>query len=157
MRKRGIMGLSFGIIFSIFLIIIFIFFAFKAITAFTDLNKCVEIGSFYDDFQEAIDNARESQETLQPFNLNLGQTVDKICFVDLNSTQRGSIPLPDSWAAGDNFFIMFHEGGCEQVGNNQFENLNITKITEILNPYCFENGEEIKIKKTIYSRLVTLE
>jgi hypothetical protein len=157
MDKRGQLRISFGIIFSIFLIIIFIFFAFKAISSFMDLNECAEVGRFYTSFQNSVDSARESHATNQPFEIKLDSGIDKICFVDLNSSQRGPIALPDQWSMGDNFFLIFDGDSCGNMGNHQFKNLNITKITEILNPNCFENGQDITIKKVIGPRLVTVE
>jgi hypothetical protein len=157
MTKKGQIRISFGVIFSIFLIIVFIFFAFKVIDSFVDLNKCTELGSFYDDFQDAIDQARESHSTNQPYDLSLGSTVDKICFVDLNSTGKGDESFPNSYSEGDNFFVLFNDGGCEQLSNFEFNNINITEITKDSNPNCFENENEITIIKSVYSRLVTVE
>lgn len=157
MEKRGQLRISFGIIFSIFLIIVFLFFAFKVISSFMDVNECADIAKFYGDFQKSIDKAKNYQETTQPVKINLGSTVDKICFVDLNANQTGPYQKPDSYDVGDNFFIIYQEEGCEQFSNHIFKNLNVTKITETNNPNCFENGQELTIKKAFSSRIVTIE
>ena len=157
MQKRGQIKLSFSVIFSIFLIVIFIAFAIKVIWGFVAVGECVAVADFYDDFQSSIDKARTSQETNQPYNLKLGSTVDKICFADLNSSQRGPHKMPDSYSPGDNFFIIFNEEGCAQLDKNKIEGIDLELLTETNNPNCFENSNQVTIKKSLYSRLVTIE
>jgi hypothetical protein len=63
MIKRGskkaqeVLGMSFSTLFGIIVIIVIISVAFFAIRYFLNLNKCRQVGSFYDDFQDEIDNA----------------------------------------------------------------------------------------------------
>ncbi len=154
--KKGQIQLNFGVLFSIFLIIVFVFFAFKVIGFFLDLNQCAETGDFFSDLQSSIDKARISSSTLQEFEIDLGSSVEKICFVDLNSSITGSTSAPDQWSAGDNMFIVYKKEGCKQLSNKQIVGINITKIIESENPKCFDNGDSIQIKKTVYSRLVEL-
>ena len=156
-EKRGQLRISFGVIFSIFLIVLFLFFAFKIIASFISVDKCAELTTFHISFQKAIDKAQASHSTNQQFKINLDASIDKICFIDLNSSKKGPHQFPDKWNPGDNFFILSRGEGCEQVSNNQFTGLNITKITSSKNPVCFENPGELLIKKTVYSRIVTIE
>jgi len=157
MEKRGQMRLSFGILFSIFLIIVFIFFAFKIIVIFLDVGECADTGKFFSEFQSAVDRARLSSSSTQSFKINLDPSIDSICFFDLDSPMIGPNSEPDSWSPGDNFFMQYGSLGCNQLSNYEFNGINVTKIIEDSNPRCFGNGDEVIIKKSVYSRLVDLE
>ena len=158
MNKKGQLNISFGMIFSIFLIVVFVFFAFKVIFAFVGTTKCLDITSTYTNLQEEIDKARSSQTYTRQYEIDFGSSVSKLCLFDFNSSQRGDIKLPDVMVVGENSFLIFRKSnGCESLSQYSFKRINISKITKFQNPICFENGEDILIKKELYTRLVSLE
>ena len=73
MRKRGqqMMGMSFGMIFAIFLIAVFFVIAFIAINSFLDYGRGSKIGFFYEDFQEEVKDAWASQSRNTFFEVDL--------------------------------------------------------------------------------------
>ena len=56
-KAQGVFGLSFSVIFSIFLIIFFVIIAFIVIKSFLGTQKCAQVALFKDDFQNEIKKA----------------------------------------------------------------------------------------------------
>ena len=82
MKKKGqeIFGMSFSVIFSIFLIIAIIAVAFYAITHFLSLDNCAQIGRFYEDFQDEIDKAWKDEIYEDIFIIKVPKEVETVCF-----------------------------------------------------------------------------
>lgn len=99
-NKRGqeIFGMSFGVIFSIFLIIVLLAVAFFAVEHFVGLSKCTNIGLFYDDLGEKVRDAWSSSSGKYEADFTskipkkglFGTGIDYICFGPLNATPSDS-------------------------------------------------------------------
>jgi len=79
--KRGI-DLQFGSIFSTILIITFIVFGFYAITKFLDLQKTIQIETFFKDIQGNIDDMWKSTQGSREVEYRLPDTIVAVCFRD---------------------------------------------------------------------------
>ncbi|NPE27042.1 hypothetical protein HNV12_03505 [Methanococcoides sp. SA1] len=161
-NKRGqqTMGMPFGMIFAIFLIIVFVVIAFMAVGSFLDIGKSAGVGLFYDELQDAVDDAMRSQSSERDFEIDLPSGVEKICFANLSS--RITNPGADYNAIRNyevydaNTFLV----PPEKAQNMQWkliERINVSKITEARNPYCVEVGNGLVIKKDFYDKLVLIE
>ncbi len=156
-RKAQLFGMPFSVIFSIFLIAVFLVVAFYAIKYFLGLKECSEIGLFKDDFQEAIDDAWQSQSSSKTFSNSLPFAIEYVCFADLNEAARGTAKEKEIYAElrrnadyTANLFFYPQKEACVPSANIQ--HVNITN-----NPYCIpvENGKiEIRIEKGFYDALV---
>lgn len=161
-NKRGqqSVGMSFGMIFAIFLIIVFVAIAFIAIKSFLDLGGSAEVGLFYDDLQGAVDNALRSQESDRSFSISLPSGIEKICFANLSASITNPGPdydeIRDYVVYDANTFLIPPEKAQGMQWKN-IDRLNITNITGEFNPYCVEVDVGLKIKKDFYDRLIRIE
>src|SRR3989344_1301917 len=101
MIKRGnkkaqeILGLSYGTIFGIIIIIAMVTVAFYAIAHFLSLNKCQQVGTFYQDFQDEINTAWRSGfyqgnfEGSIPSSGLLRAGITKVCIGNVNLPVAG--------------------------------------------------------------------
>jgi hypothetical protein len=87
MHKRGFQ-FSFAMIFSIILIIAIVAFSFYVISYFLGLGEATDIALFYQDFQDEINRAWNSEITRDVFTGNLPSGIESVCFGNL--TQSGS-------------------------------------------------------------------
>ena len=87
-RGEGVFGLSFSMIFSIILIIFFIIVAFIAIRAFLNMQKTMQISSFFDELQYNVDVAWNSDSSDFVFNYTLPSGVEYVCFVNLTEKTK---------------------------------------------------------------------
>lgn len=165
-KAQEFMGMSFTVMFSIFLIIVFIVIAFIVIKAFLNTQQCTQIGTFKKDFQAEIDKAWNSASLTLEFKRSLPSNIDYVCF--FNSSGRTSLSgveeeisqeLTFDVESGENMIFYPLENACE-MPYNKINHLNIGKITEIKNPYCIktEKGQIVlKIEKPLREVLVSIE
>lgn len=91
-RGQGIFGMSYGAIFSIFVIIFIVSVAFIAIKHFIGLNRCTQVGFFYDDLQKEVEKAWASGRHDSTYEGNIPTSgifsgdITHICFGKLTST-----------------------------------------------------------------------
>lgn len=155
MKKRGqsLMGMSFGTIFSIILIIFIVITAFYTIRYFLSLNKCSEIGFFYDDLQTEINKGWKSTSVYEGnFEGKLGGTgfsrnkIKSVCFgnlsVDLSDSGLQQIhgEIEDSYSGPGraNIFIYPPETACEgDLASNIIYNVDIEKF------FCVDLNEGV--------------
>lgn len=94
--KRGqtVFGLSYGVIFSIIIIVFIVAVAFFAIKHFLGLNRCTQIGFFYDNLEDEVQRAWTSGRYGDVYVGKLPKSgifkseIDKVCF--------GRLSLPPS-------------------------------------------------------------
>lgn len=159
--KRGqqTMGMPFGMIFAIFLIVVFVVIAFIAVKSFLDIGDSASVGMFYDELQEAVDDALRSQESDRSFVIDLPSGIEKVCFGNLSAVisnpgaEYDAIRNYDVYDA--NVFLVPPEE-AENMQWKKIERLNITKITAVENPYCVDVDVDLRIRKGFYDRLVWL-
>ena len=151
-NKRGqeVFGMSFGVIFSIFLIIFFIVIAFIAIKAFLSTQQCAKIEIFKKDLQYDIDKAWNSQDYSSEFKRNLPSSLQYVCFANVSGSitatgvEKGIGEEIQIYGEENNMFYYPLEKSCD-TPDNKIKHLNTGEITKIKNPYC------IRINKGIIS------
>ncbi|RMD46115.1 hypothetical protein D6829_00395 [Candidatus Pacearchaeota archaeon] len=162
MGKRGqqIMGMPFGVIFSIILIVVFIVIAFIAIGSFLDIGRKSSVGLFYKDLQEAVDNAWESQSAEFDFKINLPSGIKKVCFANLSKTINSNDEVYDEierYSVYDANVFLYPPQKAEEMQWKKIRHINLSKIIANENPYCVDTSKNLKIKKGFDDRLVVIE
>jgi hypothetical protein len=158
-KAQQSIGMSFEMIFSIFLIIIFFIIAFIAISYFLDIGKTADVGIFYDDLQKAVEEARSGQSSESTFQINLPSEITKVCFANLSASnvvytqETKPIELYDIRKA--NVFLIPPQA-AQNMEYKWIEGVNITKITKTQNPYCVEADAKLTLKKDFFERLVSI-
>ena len=86
-EKRGqqAVGMSFGMIFAIFLIIVFVVVAFISIKHFLSLGQTATVGAFYEDLQNGVDDAWNGQSSSSEFTIRLPDAIRQVCFANLSA------------------------------------------------------------------------
>jgi hypothetical protein len=159
-RGQQIMGMPFQLIFAIFLIVVFVIMAFIAVSFFLDLGKASNVGLFYKELQEAVDESWSGQSSESDFRVDLPSKINRICFANLTAKITGSqtdyqmIKNYDIYEA--NTFLLPPEY-AEDMEWKLIEHLNITKMTATSNPYCVDVSEGLVIKKGFYDKSVLIE
>ncbi|PXY71525.1 hypothetical protein CXX78_00570 [Candidatus Parvarchaeota archaeon] len=158
MEKRGSVQLSFGMIFSIIIIIVTVSIAFYVIAYFLDLRKCTEIGLFYKDFQDKIDDIWKSEFASEEFVGRLPSGIDGVCLGNLVDGERtpeyDQIEKYTRLPNDNNFFFYPPEKTCD-ISEAKLNHVNFE------DPYwkCFpvENGKvKIKLEKETFDPLVRI-
>ena len=95
-NKRGqtVFGMSYGVIFSIFVIVFIVAVAFIAIRHFMGLNSCTQIGLFYDSLQQEVERGWSSGsgrylknfEGSLPISGFFSSNLKEVCFGNLSAT-----------------------------------------------------------------------
>lgn len=164
-KAQGILGLSFGTIFSILLIIFFVAVAFIAIKSFLGTQKCAQIGIFKEDFQTEIDKTWNAQRADFEFKSRLPKAIKYVCFADLSRSitatgNAGNIGRELGIYEGEiaNLFLYPRESACEMV-YHQMNHLDINKTISSGNPYCIavdDGNINVHITKNFGDRLVSI-
>ncbi len=159
-RGQQTMGMPFGMIFAIFLIVVFVVIAFQAVSYFLDIGESASVGMFYEELQEAVNDAVRGQESDKDFEINLPGDIDRVCFADLSApitAQGEDFEAIRNYDVYDwNVFLVPPEKAQNMQGKF-VERLNVTKTTMLKNPYCVDVADGLVIKKGFYDRLVTIE
>lgn len=85
---RGQLQISFGMIFSIILIIAFVGVAIYAITTFLSIGKCGQIGLYYNDLQDEVNKAWQSEISRSVFKSSVPGGIEQVCFGNLTQAVR---------------------------------------------------------------------
>jgi len=157
--KRGqeAVGMSFGMIFALFLIVVFVVFAFMAANFFLGFGESASVGMFYDELQGAVNDALSEQESNRTFVIDLPSGIERICFADLsepitNDEDYDVIKYSDDSA---NVFLLPPEK-AQDMKWKLIEHIDLAGITADSNPYCVDVADGLRIQKGFYSRLVCL-
>jgi|SRR3989344_4556923 len=78
--KKGSIEISFGMIFSIIIIIALIGVAVYAITAFLKFSSVAQMGLFYEEFQNNVDDVWSSATTNRIFYFSMPSSINFVCF-----------------------------------------------------------------------------
>ena len=162
-KAQGVFGLSFSVIFSIFLIIFFVIIAFIVIRSFLGTQKCAQVAIFRDDFQNEIKKAWNSPLQISTFKGRLPSSLEYVCFANFSNPIRGmydEIGEDISIYEGENanLFLYPIENTCDLPYHN-IKYLDLDKILSQRNPYCIEikkGNIDIKIKKGLRDKYVCL-
>jgi hypothetical protein len=158
MDRKGMISLSFGMIFSIIVIIAIVAVAFYAINYFLDLGRCTEISLFYKDLQDDVDAAWNSEITRDTFRGSLPNNVDSVCFRDEDGVGVGVEydALKDYFRQRGNTFLYPPEKACEQASRTT----DHVDLTDLGGWYCFnvDSGRvSIPLDKGSFDALVKVK
>lgn len=159
-RGQQLMGMPFSMIFAIFLMIAFVIIAFIAVGYFLDIGRSSNVGMFYRELQDVVDEALNEQSSETSFEIDLPKEIKKICFANLSAqiTNRGvdyeAIKNYDVYDA--NVFLVPPEF-AENMQWKLIQHIDVEKITSKKNPYCVETDNKLIIKKGFYDKLVWIE
>jgi hypothetical protein len=157
---QHVVGLPFSVIFAIFLIVVFIVIAFIAINYFLDIGECSQIGEFYNELQEEVNEVWASQESSVNFEININSGITRICFSNLSEEMTGNqedyeqIKNYEVYKA--NLFLIPPEKTCN-MPYKFIKHINISEITKDKNPYCINTNQILKIKKGFYDSEALIE
>ena len=161
-NKRGqqVMGMPFSMLFSIFLIVVFIVAAFVGIKFFLGFERTADVGMFYKDLQDAVDDAWRGQSSSSNLNIDLPSGVRRLCFAnlsaDINNNGNEYELIKDFFIYEANLFLI-PPGSGEGMEWKLIEHLNISKTTRDQNPYCVDVNNGLTIKKDFYDKLVWIQ
>ena len=159
-KAQQTMGIPFGMIFAIFLIVVFVVIAFIAVGFFLDIGRASGVGLFYDELQDAVDEAWSGQSGAFDFEIDLPSGITEVCFGNMsdvitnNDVRYKELRNYDVYDA--NTFLV----PPEEAQNMQWkliQHIDVEKISAISNPYCVPVERGLRIKKGFYDKLVTIE
>ncbi len=164
-KAQTIFGLSFGVIFSIFIIIFIIGAAIYGITHFLSVGNCSRLGLYYEDIQKEIDKAWTSGIYRGAFSseIDIPSKIDVVCFGNFSApplTQQDSfirdeIEFEISISPNSNIFMYPVRNACEgELAVNALEHVHIPNF------FCVENSDgqtPVQLSKEPTSQLVLLE
>lgn len=157
-KKRGQIELSFSMIFSILIIIAIIAVGFYTIRFFLNLNKCSEIGYFYEKLDSEIDKAWKSPIYKGSFEAQVPGAIEKVCFGELNNSfnKQNEVEynsLRQYRVLEKNVFMHPIKEACEGLEYYKLEHVNIEEF------FCVElidNEVKITLEKGTSDALVKL-
>jgi len=158
-KGQGTMAMPFKMIFAIFLIIIFVVFAFMAVGGFLDIGKSSSVGMFYDELQEAVNDAMRSQSSEATFKIDLPKGITHICFANLSApiTPGEFYDEIERYAVYEANTFLIPPEQAQEMQWKLIKNIDIEGITSGNNPYCIDIKDDLIIKKDFYDRLVVIE
>ena len=134
--------------------------AFYAIGYFLNLGKCTEVSLFYQNFQEEIDEAWNSEITRDRFSGDLPNGIKAVCFYDRNLGLEGRgeefEALEGYTHIGGNTFLFPPEKACKQISRTT-KHVDFSELGEW---YCFptEKGKvTIPFEKGSFDSLVKIK
>ena len=134
--KRGqeVFGMSFGMMFVIFLIIVTVAVSFYVIGHFLNINKCAQVGSFYDTLNDEIDSAWRASITRKTFEGSLPSEgfftsgIEKVCFGDPTQSNIDEAEEVEIFKRNDNqnIFLYPPEKACDgELATTALKNVEI--------------------------------
>ncbi|MEK6871511.1 MAG: hypothetical protein AABX16_01265 [Nanoarchaeota archaeon] len=162
-RSQQILGISFGVIFSLILIIFFIGIAFIVIKHFLNLQNCTELGIFVNNFEADVKKTWGSPIDSHVFKGTVPSSIEYVCFADLSRPIKGTYAnVGDDLGLfeGKNAQLFFFPTAqaCD-MPYHPIEHLDMNVIIRRDNPYCvpvIEGVMKILIKKDSGEALVTI-
>ncbi len=158
-RGQQAIGMSFGMIFAIFLIVIFVAIAFIAIKHFLSIGKVATVGMFYDDLQDAVDDAWNGQSSSSEFSIKLPSEIKQVCFANLSAPITNGLAYEEIeiYELQDANTFLVPPGEVREIAPWKLtKHLDIASMTEEKNPYCVDATEKIIIKKGFYDKFVSI-
>jgi hypothetical protein len=142
-NKKGqeVMGMSFGVIFSIFLIVFFIVITLIVIKAFLGQKDCAEVGIFIDRLKTEVKKSWNSNSGTYLFKGNVPSKLEYICFANVSgdpTIESSSQMWRDlTLYVGKNANIFFYpaEKACE-MPYHYIPHLDLGEIISSDNPLC---------------------
>ncbi len=166
MKKRGQFDISFSMIFSIIVIIAIVGVAFYVIRSFVFVSNCAEIGLFYDDLKNYIDEAWQStihQDTFpnKKHQAIIPSGIELVCFGNLTQSpskdykeQYDSLLRSNINAKDRNVFLYPEQKSCDSSLKSY--KLNHIKTQEFFCLQVKDNKISLKTKKDEFESSVTI-
>src|SRR3989344_3227643 len=174
--KKGqeVIGMSISTILSIFIIIVIIAIAIYTIIHFLNINKCTNVGFFYESLQDEVNKARASGRYNDVFEKEivssgaLKTSVEFVCFGNLTAiaggddiTRRQSFNYGNSYNRNANVFMYPGEKTCQGLASKKIEHVKIVGPNGIERFFCLDvkalNGKiRVKLEKEVRDNLVRL-
>jgi len=158
-KGQGVFGMSFTVIFSIILIIAIVAVAFFAIGKFLDLNKCAQSGLYFNDLQDEIDRAWNSNLYRGFFEEKPPAEIEFICFGDLTVDVIGG-PSSENFKRREAFIdagyneennVFLYKPGTACISTKKVDHVIIKDF------FCVENDKpRVKLEIKISESLVTI-
>ena len=145
-KSQQVLGMSFGTIFSILLIIFFVIITFIVLKKFLFTSDCTRVGMFIDGFDEAVQDAWNSQKDTLEFSKSLPKDIEYVCFADFEKSRTGEFEKPigfDIWVfegSGSNVLFYPSEEACN-MRHFYNKHLDINDLTKRNNPNCFKTDK----------------
>jgi len=154
-KRAGQMQISFGMIFSIIIIIAVMAVAFYTIRYFLGFKSCTDVGLFYNDLQEIVDDAyRASAGYYDTFTGSLPKDVKKVCIGNMSSNSgefRNEYNSLERIRHKGNLFLYPLNSGCEDLTFYKLDNIEKTEF------FCVDvlNGKvNIDIRKESFGPVI---
>ncbi len=173
--KKGqeVMGMSISTILSIFIIAIIIAVAIYAIVHFLNINKCANVGLFYDSLKSEVNKAWASGRYSDVFEKEivasgaLKTSVEFVCFGNLNASasgddlQRKESFKGNGYSRNANVFMYPGEKTCQGLASKKIEHVKVAEPNGIEKFFCLDvkslNGKiRVKLEKEVRDNLVRL-
>jgi len=168
MDKRGVIEMSFQMIFSLILIAAFLYAAFVGIKYFMGTADQVKINLFVSDLQSKVDSAYMTTEISQTYSFSLPARIKSVCFADPTLTKNMlsteckdfETYIPTFKSSGMNmFFCPASEAwkvGAPIYAKIQCKGKNCLSFPRM--PYCIKNTGKfsISIEKNYGEQVIKL-
>ncbi len=162
-QEGGVFGLSFGMIFAIILIVFFIIVAFIAIKAFLDFQKCTQVGSFFSDLKDDVNDAFRSDSSSFNQSYFLPSGIEYVCFINISASAKSynakELMLYENvkesrYIYADNLYLYAPKTmPCAKLTNTKIEHIDLSWKNPICIP-VIRNYAIIKFEKKFDSPLV---
>ncbi len=161
MLKEGQMNIPFGMIFSVIIIISIIAAGFYVIRGFVSVSNCAEIGLFYDNLKEYIDEAWRSTIHQDSFPNDkypaiIPAGIDIICFGDIAQAPQEYNEVRKAFInRNGNVFLYPPKKACD--AGLSYLKLEHVKIDRFFCLQVKNNKIELKTEKDQFESLVNLK
>ena len=175
--KKGqeVIGMSIGTIFSIFIIIVIIAVAVYVIVYFLGVNRCANVGFFYEELQNEIDKAwtsgyKGNYEGRLVSSGVLKTEIEEVCFGNLTASESGDdrirreeLERGNYYNTNANVFMYPGDKVCGGLASKKVEHVKVVSSGTLTDAFFCVNVKEndgiIRVKLIMESRdsLVRLE
>ena len=153
--KRGMIEMSFQMIFSLILIAAFLYAAFVGIKYFMGTSDQVKINSFVSDLQSKVDQAYMTTEISETYSFSLPARIKSVCFADptlaksmlASECKDFELYIPTFKSSGMNMFfcpaLEAWKVGAPIYAKIQCKGKNCLSFPRV--PYCIKNTGKFSI------------
>jgi hypothetical protein len=159
MERKAQLQLSFGMIFSIIIIIATIATAFYVISYFLNMNRCTQVGLFYNTLNDEVNKCWEGDFCQKVLTQAIPKPVEKVCFGNFSQTYQKVDDvqfeyLKRFWRQDKNVFLYPASSSCDS--NLAFYKLAHVRTDEFFCAPVKSGKITIKVIKTNLEPLVKL-
>lgn len=163
-RAQQILGIGFGVMFSIILIVFIVATAVYVIYTFVDAQKCAQIGLFIGAIQDKVKDVWDAPSGTNTFKRALPTKIDYLCIVDFTKDRYGEFEDLGFkiWVYKNHKTnaVFYPNNKACQTPDFKIDHLDLDYITSKNNPQCFKinDGEiELDIEKKLNENKVIIK